>query len=113
MGKETPPTERVLTGRQHAWLGHLRAIERSGKRVKDYTSEQGIPVQSLYQGAKRLRKQGLLPASGCRSPKPKRFVKVAIAPASAGAGSAPGACDFPMDRSSSQRCRCRRRRWSS
>ena len=86
MGKKTPPTARALTARQRGWLRHLRAIERSGKRVKDYAAEQGIPVQALYQAAKRLRKQGLLPPSGCRSAKPKRFVKVAVAPASAGAG---------------------------
>jgi len=81
MGKETPPAERALTARQRHWLGHLRAIERSGKRVKDYAAAQGISAQALYQAAKRLRKQGLLPPSGRHRAKPKRFVKVAVAPA--------------------------------
>jgi len=84
MGKKTPPAERALTARQRHWLGHLRAIERSGKRVKDYAAEQGIPVQTLYQAAKRLRKQGRLPPSGRGSASPKRFVKAAVAPEARG-----------------------------
>lgn len=86
MGQKTSPAERALTARQRHWLRHLRAIERSGKRVKDYAAEQGIPVQTLYQVAKRLRKQGLLPPSGRRRARPKRFVKVAVASAAPEAG---------------------------
>jgi hypothetical protein len=86
MGQKTRPAAQTLTTRQREWLRHLHAIERSGKRVKDYAAEQGLPVQALYQAAKRLRKQGLLSPSGRRRAKPKRFVKVALAPVSAGAG---------------------------
>jgi hypothetical protein len=80
MGKKITPAERALTARQQEWLRHLRAIERSGQRVKDYAAEQELPVQALYQAAKRLRKQGLLPPSGRRPAKPMRFAKVAVAP---------------------------------
>lgn len=86
MGKKTTPAERARTARQREWLRHLRAIERSGQRVKDYAAEQELPVQALYQAAKRLRKQGLLPPSGRRAAKPMRFAKVAVAPGPAAAG---------------------------
>jgi hypothetical protein len=48
--------------------------------VKDYAAQHGIPVQSLYQAAKRLRKRGVLEPSGRRS-SPRGFVKVAVATA--------------------------------
>ena len=70
-----------LTKRQREWLRHLRACQRSGKRVKDYAAEQGIPVQSLYQAAKRLRKRGVLAPSGRRASQRQGFVRVAMASA--------------------------------
>lgn len=71
-----------LTKTQRHWLRHLRACHRSGSRVKDYAAQQGIPVQSLYQAAKRLRKRGLLEPSGRRAAAPQGFVKVAVGTAS-------------------------------
>jgi hypothetical protein len=49
--------------------------------VKDYAAKHGLPVQSLYQAAKRLRKRGVLEPSGRRRSKPPGFVKVAVEPA--------------------------------
>ena len=86
MGKKATPAERALTARQREWLRHLRAIERSGQRVKDYAAEQGLPVQALYEATKRLRKQGLLAPSGRRRTKPTRFANVTVASASVRAG---------------------------
>jgi len=79
MATSEAAAERNLTRRQRAWLRHLRACHRSGSRVKDYAAEHGIPVQSLYQATKRLRKRGVLAPSGRRRPMPKSFVKVALA----------------------------------
>ncbi|MDH3424720.1 MAG: hypothetical protein OEN00_17110 [Gemmatimonadota bacterium] len=79
-------TKQSLTARQREWLRHLRAIERSGKPIKDYAAEQGLPVQALYQAAKRLRELGMLAPSGRRVAKRKGFVKVAVTPASAARG---------------------------
>ena len=71
---------RGLTKQQREWLRHLRACHRSGRRVKDYAAEHGIPVQSLYQAAKRLRKRGVLAPSGRRARVPEGFVKVGVTP---------------------------------
>ena len=60
----------------------FHVIANSVKRVKDYAADQGLPVKALYQAAKRLRKRAVLPPSGRRPAKPKRFVRVAAAPAS-------------------------------
>jgi len=70
---------RELTARQREWLRHLQTCHGSGKRVKDYAAEHGIPVQTLYQAAKRLRKRGLLEPSGRRPRRPKDFLKVVVA----------------------------------
>jgi len=75
--------ERTLTSRQREWLRHLRACHRTGSRVKDYAAKHGIPVQSLYQATKRLRKRGVLAPSGRRLRTPKGFVKVGVAAAPA------------------------------
>jgi hypothetical protein len=72
-----------LTRKQREWLRHLRACHRSRCRVKDYAAEHGIPVQALYQAAKRLRQRGVLAPSGRWTRRPEGFVKVAVAPASA------------------------------
>jgi hypothetical protein len=83
MGSERAAAGRSLTGKQREWLRHLEARHRSGSRVKDYAAEHGIPVQSLYQAAKRLRARGVLAPSGRRTATPRGFVKVAMAPPSA------------------------------
>jgi transposase-like protein len=67
-----------LTRKQREWLRHLRACHRPGIRVKDYAAKHGIPVQSLYQAAKRLRQRGVLAPSGRRASVPPGFVKVAV-----------------------------------
>jgi hypothetical protein len=81
MGSQAQANERDLTNKQREWLRHLRACRRSGRLVKDYAAEHGIPVQALYQAAKRLRKRGLLEPSGHRRSKAEGFVKVAVATA--------------------------------
>ena len=81
MATSESAAERTLTSRQREWLRHLRACHRTGSRVKDYAAEHGIPVQSLYQATKRLRKRGVLAPSGRRICTPKGFVKVAMAAA--------------------------------
>ena len=78
MASKRAAAERNLTKKQRAWLRHLRACRRSGSRVKDYAAEHGIPVQSLYQAAKRLRARGVLEPSGRRASVPASFVKVAV-----------------------------------
>ena len=78
MASERAAAEPSLTGKQREWLHHLRACHRSGRRVKDYAAEHGIPVQSLYQATKRLRQRGVLEPSGRGTSKPSGFVKVAV-----------------------------------
>ena len=78
MGSSRAAAEPKLTRKQREWLRHLRACHRSGSRVKDYASEHGIPVQSLYQATKRLRQRGVLEPSGRRTSKLPGFVKVAV-----------------------------------
>ena len=88
MSSTRSAAEQNLTKKQREWLRHLRACRRSGSRVKDYAAEHGIPVQSLYQAAKRLRKCGVLAPSGRQPRTPKGFVKVSVAPAPANLRSA-------------------------
>ena len=78
MGSSQATAEPKLTRKQREWLRHLRACHRSGSLVKDYAAKHGIPVQSLYQAAKRLRQRGVLEPSGRRRSKPQGFVKVAV-----------------------------------
>jgi hypothetical protein len=78
MASERAAAEPSLTRKQREWLRHLRACHRSGSLVKDYAAEHGIPVQALYQAAKRLRKRGVLEPSGRRASVPQGFVKVAV-----------------------------------
>ena len=78
MSSTRSSAQRKLTRKQREWLRHLRACQRSGRRVKDYAAEHGIPVQSLYQAAKRLRARGVLEPSGRQGSKPPGFVKVAV-----------------------------------
>jgi hypothetical protein len=54
------PSKARLTPGQRKWFQHLRAAERSGETIKDYAARQGMSVQSLYQGGKRLRRLGVL-----------------------------------------------------
>jgi len=78
MASSRSAAEPPLTRKQREWLRHLRACHRSGSRVKDYAAKHGIPVQSLYQAAKRLRKRGVLEPSSRRASVPQGFVKVAV-----------------------------------
>lgn len=77
MASTRSATDPKLTRKQREWLRHLRACHRSGSRVKDYAAKHGIPAQSLYQAAKRLRARGVLEPSGRRASVPPGFVKVA------------------------------------
>ncbi len=54
------PSEVRLTPGQRKGLQHLRAAERSGETIKGYAARQGVPVQSLYQAGKRLRRLGVI-----------------------------------------------------
>ena len=77
------PPEARLTPGQCKGLQHLRAAERSGETIKGYAARQGVPVQSLYQAGKRLRRLGVLEprARGRRKRAASVFVKVAPAAA--------------------------------
>jgi hypothetical protein len=67
-----------LTPVQQKWLQHLRAAERSGGTIKDYAARKSLPVRSLYQAGKRLRRLGLLEPRVRRKAKTarSRFIKV-------------------------------------
>ncbi len=54
------PAEARLTPGQRQWLRHLRTAERSGGTIKEYASQRGLSVQSLYQAGRRLRRLGVI-----------------------------------------------------
>ena len=56
---EEPAVARLTQG-QRKWLRHLRAAECSGGTIKEYASQRGLSVQSLYQAGKRLRVLGVI-----------------------------------------------------
>ena len=72
------PAKARLTPGQRRWLGHLRAAERSGETIKEYASQRGLSVQSLYQASKRLRVLGVIEprVRRRREPAESPFVKV-------------------------------------
>ncbi len=72
------PAEARLTPGQRKWLAHLRAAERSGGTIKEYASQRGLSIQSLYQAGKRLRVLGVIEPRVRRRREPAKspFVKV-------------------------------------
>jgi hypothetical protein len=76
--RRSEAAEAQLTPGLRGWLRHLRAADRSAGTLKAYAARRGLPVQSLYQARKRLRRLGVLAPSGRRGKKkpPAAFVKV-------------------------------------
>ena len=80
MAKEN--IERKLTERQHFWLGHLHAWEKSGDTMKSYAAVHGLDLRPFYHWKSWLTRKGLFhrvskrplfkklkierPSTGCR-----------------------------------------------
>jgi hypothetical protein len=77
------PAETRLSLRQREWLEHLRAARRSGETIKDYAARRGLPVQTLYQAGKRLRRLGMLEPRNRRRREPAASAFVKVEPAAA------------------------------
>lgn len=70
-----------MTPGQRKWLRHLRAAERSGGTIKEYASQRGVSVQSLYQAGKRLRVLGVIEPRVRRRREPVKSAFVKVEPA--------------------------------
>ncbi len=68
----------ALTPRQRGWMRHLKRCAVSGGTMKAYAKRHRLSIQAMYQAAKDLRGQGVLPPArpGSRREAGGSFVRV-------------------------------------